>query len=235
MIYRFGLFEFDPAAGELRKQGRVVRIEPQPARALALLLAHPEQSSRESSCGRTCGRRARTSTSIGVWPTAWARCGPRWETAPTTHASSRRSLAAATVSSPRSKRKRQRRRVARGRVRALALSGDAVIVDGPTAVELTSGASTPPGSGTRALLDLAGRAGTDRRARPSSGRRGPAWSRRARSWPSRPSTTRPAVLSPIRLAGTASDIMVERLTALGAERIRRHRQHANPARARGQT
>ena len=41
MIYRFGLFEFDPAAGELRKQGRLVRIEPQPARALALLLAHP--------------------------------------------------------------------------------------------------------------------------------------------------------------------------------------------------
>ena len=39
MIYRFGLFEFDPAAGELRKQGRVVRIEPQPARAL--LFAHP--------------------------------------------------------------------------------------------------------------------------------------------------------------------------------------------------
>lgn len=40
MIYRFGLFEFDPAAGELRKQGRLVRIEPQPARALGLLLAH---------------------------------------------------------------------------------------------------------------------------------------------------------------------------------------------------
>ena len=41
MTYRFGLFEFDPAAGELRKQGRLIRIEPQPARALALLLAHP--------------------------------------------------------------------------------------------------------------------------------------------------------------------------------------------------
>lgn len=39
MVYRFGLFEFDPAAGELRKQGRLVRIEPQPARALSLLLA----------------------------------------------------------------------------------------------------------------------------------------------------------------------------------------------------
>lgn len=41
MLYRFGLFEFDAAAGELRKQGRLVRIEPQPARALALLLSRP--------------------------------------------------------------------------------------------------------------------------------------------------------------------------------------------------
>jgi DNA-binding winged helix-turn-helix (wHTH) protein/TolB-like protein len=48
VIYRFGLFEFDPAAGELRKQGRLVRIEPQPARALALLVANPgEVISRE--------------------------------------------------------------------------------------------------------------------------------------------------------------------------------------------
>ena len=41
MLYRFGLFEFDAAAGELRRQGRLVRIEPQPARALALLLSRP--------------------------------------------------------------------------------------------------------------------------------------------------------------------------------------------------
>ena len=48
MIYRFGLFEFDAAAGELRKHGRLVRIEPQPARALALLVSHPgEVISRE--------------------------------------------------------------------------------------------------------------------------------------------------------------------------------------------
>ena len=48
MVYRFGLFEFDAAAGELRKQGRLVKIEPQPARALALLVAHPgEVISRE--------------------------------------------------------------------------------------------------------------------------------------------------------------------------------------------
>lgn len=48
MVYQFGLFEFDAAAGELRKQGRLVKIEPQPARALALLVAHPgEVISRE--------------------------------------------------------------------------------------------------------------------------------------------------------------------------------------------
>jgi len=41
VLYRFGLFEFDAASGELRKQGRLVRIEPQPARALALLLSRP--------------------------------------------------------------------------------------------------------------------------------------------------------------------------------------------------
>jgi DNA-binding winged helix-turn-helix (wHTH) protein/TolB-like protein len=38
---RFGLFEFDDQGRVLRKQGRLVRLEPQPARALALLLARP--------------------------------------------------------------------------------------------------------------------------------------------------------------------------------------------------
>lgn len=40
MTYRFGVFEFEPGTpGELRKNGRVVALEPQPARALAVLLA----------------------------------------------------------------------------------------------------------------------------------------------------------------------------------------------------
>jgi DNA-binding winged helix-turn-helix (wHTH) protein/TolB-like protein len=39
VIHRFGLFEFDAASGELRKQGRLIRLEPQPARALALLVS----------------------------------------------------------------------------------------------------------------------------------------------------------------------------------------------------
>jgi DNA-binding winged helix-turn-helix (wHTH) protein len=39
MLYQFGVFEFEPETGELRKNGRVVSLEPQPAKALALLLA----------------------------------------------------------------------------------------------------------------------------------------------------------------------------------------------------
>jgi DNA-binding winged helix-turn-helix (wHTH) protein len=51
-FYRFGtrfdLFEFDSATGEIVKDGRCVRLRPQPARALALLLdRHGELVSRE--------------------------------------------------------------------------------------------------------------------------------------------------------------------------------------------
>jgi DNA-binding winged helix-turn-helix (wHTH) protein/TolB-like protein len=39
MTYRFGVFEFDDDRKELRKNGRAAAIEPQPAKALALLLS----------------------------------------------------------------------------------------------------------------------------------------------------------------------------------------------------
>lgn len=38
IVYRFGVFEFETTSGELRKNGRAVALEPQPAKALALLL-----------------------------------------------------------------------------------------------------------------------------------------------------------------------------------------------------
>ena len=38
---RFGLFELDPATGDLRREGRPVRLQPQPARVLALLASRP--------------------------------------------------------------------------------------------------------------------------------------------------------------------------------------------------
>ena len=40
-LFRFGLFEFDAASRELRKQGRIVRISGQPVEILAMLLSHP--------------------------------------------------------------------------------------------------------------------------------------------------------------------------------------------------
>lgn len=38
---RFGLFEFDPQSGELRKQGIRIRLQGQPVEILSMLLAHP--------------------------------------------------------------------------------------------------------------------------------------------------------------------------------------------------
>jgi len=38
--YRFGLFEFESASGELRREGEPVRLEAQPAQVLRMLLAH---------------------------------------------------------------------------------------------------------------------------------------------------------------------------------------------------
>jgi DNA-binding winged helix-turn-helix (wHTH) protein/TolB-like protein len=37
----FGVYEFDPGSGELRRDGRPVRLQPQPARMLAALLEQP--------------------------------------------------------------------------------------------------------------------------------------------------------------------------------------------------
>ncbi|MGH9217811.1 MAG: winged helix-turn-helix domain-containing protein [Vicinamibacterales bacterium] len=39
MVHKFGVFDFDTDSGELRKNGRVIALEPQPAKALALLLS----------------------------------------------------------------------------------------------------------------------------------------------------------------------------------------------------
>ncbi len=38
---RFGVFDFDPATGELRRDGVQVKLQPQPARVLAMLTARP--------------------------------------------------------------------------------------------------------------------------------------------------------------------------------------------------
>ena len=41
MMYRFGTFEFDGETGELRRNGRAIALEPQPAKVLMLLVSKP--------------------------------------------------------------------------------------------------------------------------------------------------------------------------------------------------
>ena len=56
MPYEFGVFTFDEATLELRKAGRAVALEPQPARALALLLARAgDVVTREDLAGHVWG------------------------------------------------------------------------------------------------------------------------------------------------------------------------------------
>jgi DNA-binding winged helix-turn-helix (wHTH) protein/TolB-like protein len=43
VLHRFGIFEFDSDSGELRKNGRIMALEPQPAKALGVLLARAGQ------------------------------------------------------------------------------------------------------------------------------------------------------------------------------------------------
>jgi DNA-binding winged helix-turn-helix (wHTH) protein/TolB-like protein len=56
VIYQFGVFELDTVSGELRKSGRIVALEPQPMRALQLLLARAgEVVSREEAIATIWG------------------------------------------------------------------------------------------------------------------------------------------------------------------------------------
>ena len=81
MICRFGTFEFDDAIGELHKNGRLVALEPQPAKALAALLAsvHTSLSHRRnlpySLPGPCCA--ALHPISTGAWETVGAGCVAR--------------------------------------------------------------------------------------------------------------------------------------------------------------
>ena len=52
-VIRFGVFEMDFAAGELRKQGLKVRLQDQPFQILSILLERPgEVVTREELCQR---------------------------------------------------------------------------------------------------------------------------------------------------------------------------------------
>lgn len=205
MLYRFGLFEFDAASGELRKHGRQVRLEPQPARALALLLGRPgEVISREQmrahlwEAGTHVDFDRGLAYCLGQVRTALgdAADNPRFvETLP------RRGyrFIAPVQSMPSG---------AGGEVPETGLGVDSAPpppVPAPVAVPASRWVW-----GVALLVLVTG---------------GVVWTSWARLAPARPlvavavfdnETGRPEF---DRLAATASDIMVERLTALGAERV----------------
>ena len=39
-VFSFGVFEFDAVASELRRSGRLIKLAPQPAKVLAVLVEH---------------------------------------------------------------------------------------------------------------------------------------------------------------------------------------------------
>lgn len=73
MTYRFGVFEFDPDAGGLRKNGRVVALEPQPAKALGLQCT----PSRRWVMPTTASRPRRPNRRIAMRWSASMSTGPR--------------------------------------------------------------------------------------------------------------------------------------------------------------
>lgn len=70
MLHRFGTFEFGADSGELYKNGRAVALEPQPAKALALLLSKGGQIVSREELRDVVWERTRTSPSIAALPIA---------------------------------------------------------------------------------------------------------------------------------------------------------------------
>ena len=61
---RFGAFELDLRARELRKQGVKIKLQEQPFQVLAMLLEHPGEVVTREHCGAGSGLRIPLSISI---------------------------------------------------------------------------------------------------------------------------------------------------------------------------
>src|SRR5437868_13488029 len=64
---RFGVFELDPQAGELRKKGMKIRLQGQPVEILAMLLQRPGETitREELLCGLRAGSEQRNEAAAG--------------------------------------------------------------------------------------------------------------------------------------------------------------------------
>lgn len=97
-LYRFGPFELDVRAGELRKYGTRIRLQEQPLRILTMLLARPGDAVLREEIQQALGR-------IEPWSSSIKESMPRsngyerhWEIRRSARVTSRRWRAAATAS-----------------------------------------------------------------------------------------------------------------------------------------
>ena len=87
---RFGLFEVDLQAGELRKNGHKIKLQEQPFRVLSLLLERAGEVVTGKSSVRSSGRQTRSLTLSIASTNPSKNCDRRWETRLTILASLRR-------------------------------------------------------------------------------------------------------------------------------------------------
>ena len=100
---RFGVFEVDLRAGELRKHGLHIRLQEQPFQVLAMLLEHGREVVTREELQKDSGPLTLLSISIRGSTKPSARFEMHWEIRPRTPASLRRSPAVATGFSPMSR------------------------------------------------------------------------------------------------------------------------------------
>src|SRR6266576_6842258 len=100
-ILRFGVFEVDVCAGELRKQGVRIKLQEQPFHVLTVLLQRPDEVVTREEL-RSENWPADTFVDFDNSTRRSTSCGRRWEIPPITLDLSRRCRDADIGSSPRS-------------------------------------------------------------------------------------------------------------------------------------
>src|SRR5947199_7153253 len=88
-VIRFGVFEFSPQTGELRKHGLKVKFEPQASKILLVLLNIRERYARDKNSSNICGRTILSLTSSAASTRAYILFAGPWETLPPLPATSK--------------------------------------------------------------------------------------------------------------------------------------------------